>query len=238
MAEEKRLNARLCQKIDTEENWNKAVNFIPLKGEIIIYTDNIDPSKLIGIKIGDGNSKVTELDFTTPYFKKEEKEELEFDFIYYNEDNNIVTSEIYVNKKVSYNPWEYPVTYAYYEDGDEDKIIQGILPKENWKYNEEKKCYTNTFPKNEEINYTLGIEYTPSTGEWYISSGMIGFGVCMFGFENVSIIRDDIIPLSGNIELKNGLRYNKSKNLELSIDEHQLNHADLKNSPYIEINKK
>lgn len=45
MAEQKILNARLCQKIDTEENWNKAVNFIPLKGEIIIYENQIKDPK-------------------------------------------------------------------------------------------------------------------------------------------------------------------------------------------------
>ena len=39
MANEKKLNARLCQKIDTTANWELATNFIPLKGEVIIYKD-------------------------------------------------------------------------------------------------------------------------------------------------------------------------------------------------------
>lgn len=43
-------------KKDTLENWNKAKNFIPQKEEIIIYTD-------IGMKIGDGKTKVVDLPF-------------------------------------------------------------------------------------------------------------------------------------------------------------------------------
>ena len=36
----KTIQTRIAQKHDVEENWNKAENFIPKKGEIIIY-DNI-----------------------------------------------------------------------------------------------------------------------------------------------------------------------------------------------------
>lgn len=43
-------------KKDTRENWNKAKNFIPKENEIIIYTD-------IGMKIGDGKTKVNDLPF-------------------------------------------------------------------------------------------------------------------------------------------------------------------------------
>lgn len=51
------MNGRIQHKIDTSENWAKAENFIPLKGELIIYSD------LRRIKIGDGNSYVNDLDF-------------------------------------------------------------------------------------------------------------------------------------------------------------------------------
>ena len=40
MAQKKQVHGRFTQKIDTTENWNKAVNFIPMPGEIIIYKDN------------------------------------------------------------------------------------------------------------------------------------------------------------------------------------------------------
>ena len=55
----KRLNSRLIQKNDTSANWETASNngFVPLKGEIIIYTD------LNKIKIGDGVTVVGNLEF-------------------------------------------------------------------------------------------------------------------------------------------------------------------------------
>ena len=53
------FQGRIVQKHDTSANWKKATNFIPLKGEIIIYDD------LNKIKIGDGTTKVNDLKFTT-----------------------------------------------------------------------------------------------------------------------------------------------------------------------------
>lgn len=52
-----RLNTRFTQKYDTSANWKKAVNFIPLVGEIIIYSD------LNNMKIGDGKTPVNKLSF-------------------------------------------------------------------------------------------------------------------------------------------------------------------------------
>ena len=51
------LQARTTQKIDTSENWAKALNFIPLAGEIIIYSDTKQ------IKVGDGVTNVNDLEF-------------------------------------------------------------------------------------------------------------------------------------------------------------------------------
>lgn len=53
----KTFQGRIVQKHDIETNWKKATNFIPLQGEIIIYDD------LNKIKIGNGRTKVNELDF-------------------------------------------------------------------------------------------------------------------------------------------------------------------------------
>lgn len=55
----KTYQGRIIQKHDSSANWAKAVNFIPLKGEIIIYDD------LNKIKIGDGTTKVNDLDFSS-----------------------------------------------------------------------------------------------------------------------------------------------------------------------------
>jgi hypothetical protein len=53
----KTFQGRIVQKHDTKANWEKATNFIPLKGEIILYDD------LNEIKIGDGTTKINDLDF-------------------------------------------------------------------------------------------------------------------------------------------------------------------------------
>ena len=59
---EKNLNTRMQQKIDTTENWGKAVNFVPKKGEIIVYSDG-GGTGIPKIKVGDGTSKVGSLKF-------------------------------------------------------------------------------------------------------------------------------------------------------------------------------
>ena len=55
---------RIIHKHDTEENWKKAVNFTPKKGEIIIYDadNNITYQRL---KIGDGVTVISDLPFYT-----------------------------------------------------------------------------------------------------------------------------------------------------------------------------
>lgn len=59
---ENTIKSRIQLKNDTEANWKKAVNFIPKKGEIIIY--NIDESHdSPRIKIGDGAANVNDLVF-------------------------------------------------------------------------------------------------------------------------------------------------------------------------------
>lgn len=62
IVKQKNVKARYQQKIDTEANWNKAVNFIPMKGEIIIYQKDENYS-YDRIKIGDGITVVTDLTF-------------------------------------------------------------------------------------------------------------------------------------------------------------------------------
>ena len=62
MSIEKNINSRIQHKHDTEENWLKAVNFIPKQGEIFIYDiDNV--YNFERIKIGDGITIVSNLPF-------------------------------------------------------------------------------------------------------------------------------------------------------------------------------
>ena len=59
---QKAFNSRISMKHDKEENWLKAVNFKPLAGEMIIY-DADGEYNSPRIKIGDGNTVVSELPF-------------------------------------------------------------------------------------------------------------------------------------------------------------------------------
>lgn len=64
------VKARISHKSDTTEHWNAARTFIPLRGEIIIYTDHgqMDDGygntiNVPGIKIGDGSAYLIDLPF-------------------------------------------------------------------------------------------------------------------------------------------------------------------------------
>jgi len=64
------LDARILARRDTTDNWNANRSFIPLRGEVIIYTDygHIDDGfgniiSVPGIKIGDGNAYLIDLPF-------------------------------------------------------------------------------------------------------------------------------------------------------------------------------
>lgn len=59
---EKKMNARILHKHDTEENWNKATGFIPKEGELIIYDVDEGHSKP-RFKVGDGKTVVKDLPF-------------------------------------------------------------------------------------------------------------------------------------------------------------------------------
>lgn len=59
---EKNIKSRIVHKHDVELNWNKATNFIPKQGEIIVY--DIDSNHSYErIKIGDGVTNVNNLPF-------------------------------------------------------------------------------------------------------------------------------------------------------------------------------
>ena len=59
---ERSLNTRIQNKIDTTANWEKATNFVPKKGEIIVYSDG-GGTGIPKMKVGDGATKVGSLKF-------------------------------------------------------------------------------------------------------------------------------------------------------------------------------
>jgi hypothetical protein len=53
MANEKVIKTRIKMKSDTEANWSRQINFVPMAGEIIIYSaDASHPYSRL--KVGDG----------------------------------------------------------------------------------------------------------------------------------------------------------------------------------------
>ena len=62
MANDKVIKTRIQLKNDTEANWNKAINFIPKSGEIIIYSAD-DSHPYSRLKVGDGATTVVSLPF-------------------------------------------------------------------------------------------------------------------------------------------------------------------------------
>ena len=60
------MKERVQVKHDIAENWAKAVNFVPLPGEIVIYDGIIEENTYIElprIKVGDGIHAINELPF-------------------------------------------------------------------------------------------------------------------------------------------------------------------------------
>jgi len=56
------IKTRIQLKNDTEAHWDLAVNFVPKQGEVIIYSaDGTHPFSRL--KVGDGNTTVSELPF-------------------------------------------------------------------------------------------------------------------------------------------------------------------------------
>lgn len=62
MAAEKNILSRIIHKHDIEANWNKATNFIPKAGEIIIY-DKDETYDYERFKIGNGETNINDLNF-------------------------------------------------------------------------------------------------------------------------------------------------------------------------------
>lgn len=56
------VHTRIQMKNDTEANWNRAINFVPLQGEVIIYSAD-ESHPFSRIKIGDGETTVINLPF-------------------------------------------------------------------------------------------------------------------------------------------------------------------------------
>lgn len=82
---EKNMKARIVHKHDTEANWLKATNFIPMKGEIIVY-DIDDTYNYERFKIGDGKTLVSALQFVNDVITNSKIDEICGTIIYTSEE--------------------------------------------------------------------------------------------------------------------------------------------------------
>ena len=64
-----KIDTRIRHKHDIEANWNKATNFIPLLGELIVYDPDASFS-YCRIKMGDGVNVVSALPFMGTLWNK------------------------------------------------------------------------------------------------------------------------------------------------------------------------
>ena len=92
MATEKNISSRIINKHDTEINWNKATNFIPKAGEIIVY-DRDETYDYGRFKIGDGVTTVTALPFGSIQPDWNQNDETAADYVknrpFYSETGNV-----------------------------------------------------------------------------------------------------------------------------------------------------
>ena len=96
-------NTRVCPKSDTEANWNKAVGFVPLDKEIIIYKKD-ETHSAARFKVGDGKTAIQDLPFSGTDIEViekliDEKGELLIEYV----DNAVsgLATEEYVNEVVA-----------------------------------------------------------------------------------------------------------------------------------------
>lgn len=114
-----KLNTRIQLKRDTTENWNNARGFIPLLGEIIIYTDYetktyeveeygetvTKTEDIPNIKIGTGNAYVQDLPFID-----EKTRQMLLNHINNQEMHVTLADKLYWNNKLNVDD-EYDISY-------------------------------------------------------------------------------------------------------------------------------
>lgn len=113
------INSRIQLKRDTTENWNNAVGFIPLPGEVIVYEDYETKTYTIqengqivtktvnipNIKIGTGNAYVQDLAFVD-----EKTREILLEHIHNQDIHTTLAEKIFWNNKINVDDAEEQIT--------------------------------------------------------------------------------------------------------------------------------
>ena len=162
MATEKTINARMQMKTDTALNWSKAINFIPKKGEIIIYEADSDYG-YERMKIGDGSTKVNDLPFVIG--AKDWNQ------------NNPTASDYIKNRPGGYTA-NYPALNIEWDGVIGDRVSVDVAGMKLVKVSDE-------IPKIEQLDGgAVGIKNDDTSSTITISDGMIiDFGDGIYGLE-------------------------------------------------------
>lgn len=111
-----KLNTRIQLKRDTTEHWDNAIGFIPLPGEVIVYTDfdeikytdetGAEKTKQIpNIKVGTGNAYVQDLAFVD-----EKTRDLLLQHIYDLDLHTTINEKLFWNNKLNVDDAEEQIT--------------------------------------------------------------------------------------------------------------------------------
>lgn len=100
------IDGRIQLKRDTTEHWNQASGFIPLPGEVIVYTDYESYQKEVNgimktilvpnIKIGTGNAYVQDLAFVD-----EKTRDILMEHIYNQDVHTTLQEKLFWNNKIN-----------------------------------------------------------------------------------------------------------------------------------------
>lgn len=109
------INSRIQLKRDTTEHWNQAQGFIPLPGEVIVYTDYESYQKEVNgqmktvlvpnIKIGTGNAYVQDLAFVD-----EQTRDLLWEHIHNQDVHATLQEKLFWNNKINVDDTDEQVT--------------------------------------------------------------------------------------------------------------------------------
>lgn len=109
------INSRIQLKRDTTEHWNQASGFIPLPGEVIVYTDYESYQKEVNgvmktilvpnIKIGTGNAYVQDLAFVD-----EQTRDILIEHIHNQDVHTTLQEKLFWNNKINVDDAEEQIT--------------------------------------------------------------------------------------------------------------------------------
>ena len=109
------INSRIQLKRDTTEHWNQASGFIPLPGEVIVYTDYESYQKEVNgimktilvpnIKIGTGNAYVQDLAFVD-----EQTRDILIEHIHNQDIHTTLQEKLFWNNKINVDDAEEQIT--------------------------------------------------------------------------------------------------------------------------------